>query len=76
MQHSIDLPAMTLTADFEKNDGSEASNTDLASVALTAIVRAAGGIVKERYALSEEEILEMFVEVGKSAQESLDSKKG
>lgn len=76
MKHSIDLPAMTLTADFDKKDGGEPTNADLASVALTAIVRAAGGIVKERYDVSEQDILEMFVEVGKSAQESLDSKKG
>ena len=76
MEHSIDLPAMTLTAEFDMRSGGEPMNADLASVALTAIVRAAGGFVKERYDLSEQDILEMFVEVGKSAQESLDSKEG
>lgn len=76
MEHSIDLPAMKLTVEFDKTDGSEATSSDLASVALTAIVRAAGGIIQDRYDVSEQDVLEMFVEVGKSAQESLDSKKG
>lgn len=63
---------MTLKVEFCKPDGSETARNDLATVAFVAIVQLAEKIAIERYGATNQDVLELLVEVGENAQDELD----